>query len=57
MKKDIEWINNKVLLYRTGTCIKYPVANHHEKACEKECIDMYTTESPCYILETDTTEV
>ena len=41
MKKDIEWINNKELLYRTGNCIKYPVTNHHEKAYEKECIDMY----------------
>ena len=28
----IDWINSKVLLYRTGNYIQYPVTNHNEKA-------------------------
>ena len=28
----IDWINSKVLLYRTGNYIQYPVINHNEKA-------------------------
>ena len=27
----IEWIKNKVLLYRTGNHIQYPVINHNRK--------------------------
>ena len=27
----IEWINNKVLLYRIGSYIQYPVIGHMEK--------------------------
>ena len=42
----IEWINNKVLLYRTGSCIQYPVMNHNGKEYEKEyiyvCVCVYT---------------
>ena len=34
-------INNRVLLYSTGTCIQYPVINHNGKEYEKECIYMY----------------
>ena len=34
----IEWINNKVLLYRTGNYIQYPVINHNEKECIYMCI-------------------
>ena len=30
-----EWINNKVLLYRTGNYIQYPVINHNGKEYEK----------------------
>ena len=37
----IEWINNKVLLYRTGSCIQYPVMNHNGKEYEKEYIYIY----------------
>ena len=37
----IEWINNKVLLYSTGSYIQYPVINHDGKECEKECIYTY----------------
>ena len=33
----IEWINNKVLLYSTGSYIQYPVINHNGKEYEKEC--------------------
>ena len=32
------WINNKVLLYSTGSYTQYPVINHRGKDCEKECI-------------------
>ena len=28
-----EWISNKVLLYRTGNHIQWPVINHDEKEC------------------------
>ena len=34
----IEWINNKILLYSTGSYIQYPVINHNGKEYEKECI-------------------
>jgi len=34
----IEWINNKVLLYRTGNYIQYPVISHKGKEYEKQCI-------------------
>ena len=27
----IKWINNKVLLYSSGNCIKYPVINYNGK--------------------------
>ena len=37
----IEWINNKVLLYRTGNYIQYPVINHNGKEYKKECMYMY----------------
>ena len=32
----MRWINNKVLLYSPGTCIQYPVINHHGREYEKE---------------------
>ena len=35
---DIEWINNKVLLYSTGNYIQYPVINQNGKEYEKECV-------------------
>ena len=44
---NIEWINNKVLLYSTGKYIQYPVINHNRKQCEKEYIYIYMTESLC----------
>ena len=34
----IEWINNKVLLYRTGNYIQYSVISHKGKEYEKQCI-------------------
>ena len=34
------WINNKVLLYSTGSSIQYPVINHHGKEYRKEYIYM-----------------
>ena len=34
------WINNKVLLYSTGSYIQYPVINHNGKEYEKR-IHMY----------------
>ena len=36
----LEWINNKVLLYRTGNYIQYPVINYNGKKYRKECIYM-----------------
>ena len=37
----IEWLNNKVLLYSTGSYIQYPVINHNGKEYKKECMYMY----------------
>ena len=39
--KYIAWINNKVVLYSTGSSIQYPVINHNGKEYDKECIYMY----------------
>ena len=36
----IGWINDKVLLYSTGTYIQYPVINHNGKKHEKVQIDV-----------------
>ena len=36
-----EWINNKVLLYSTGSYIQYSGINHNGKEYEKESISMY----------------
>jgi len=33
-----EWIHHKVLLYRTGSYVQYPVINHNGKEYEKEYI-------------------
>ena len=47
-----EWINNKVLLYRTGNYSQYPMINHNGKEYfKKECI----TESLCCTAEINTT--
>ena len=37
----VEWINIKVLLYRTGNYIQYPIINHNSKEYEKGCINIY----------------
>ena len=37
----IEWINYKVLLYRVGNYIQYPVVNLNGKEYEKEYMYMY----------------
>ena len=52
-----EWINNKVLLHRTGNYIQYPVTNHNGKEYEKERIDIYicVTESLRCAVEINTT--
>ena len=47
------WINNKVLLYKTGNYIQYPEINHSGKEYEKEHI--YISESLCYIAEINMT--
>ena len=36
-----EWINNKVLLYSTGSYIQYPVVKHNGKEYKKEYIYIY----------------
>ena len=51
----IGWINNKVLMYNTGSCIQYLVINHNEKEYENEYIYMYITESLCSTSEIGTT--
>ena len=33
----IGWINNKVLVYSTETCIQYPMINHNGKEYKKKC--------------------
>ena len=50
-----EWINNKVLLYRAGECIQYPVINRNGKEYVKECIYIWVTESLCHTAEINTT--
>ena len=40
----LEWINNKVLLYRklyTGNYTQYLVINHNAKEYKKECLYVY----------------
>ena len=37
----IEWINNKVLPYSTGSNIQYSVINHNGKEYKKECMCVY----------------
>ena len=34
----IEWISNKILLYRTGNYIQYPMINYNGKEYKKEHI-------------------
>ena len=50
----IDWINSKVLLYSTGTYIKYPVMNHMEKNMKKN-VDVCITESLFCTSEMNTT--
>ena len=38
---NIEWLNNKVLLYSTGNYIQYPGINQNGKEYKKECIYAY----------------
>ena len=38
---QLEWINNKVLLYSTGNYIQYLVITYNEKESEKEYIIKY----------------
>ena len=42
------WINNKILLYRTGNYIQYPVINQNGKEYVKEYIHICLTESLWY---------
>ena len=50
-----EWINNKVLLYSTGSYIQYPVINHNGKEYKKKNVCMWITESLCCAAEIATT--
>ena len=45
-----EWINNKVLLYRTGNYIQYPVRNPNAKDMKKN-VYIHVTESLCSTAE------
>ena len=59
----IAGINNKVLLYRAGNYIQYPVINHNGKEYEKDyiyiymcvCVCVCVTESLCCTAEINTT--
>ena len=35
---NTEWVNNKDLLYSTGSYIQYPVINHGGKKCKNVCV-------------------
>ena len=37
----IRWTGNKVLLYRVGDYIQYPMINHNGKEYERKCLYMY----------------
>ena len=50
------WINNKVLLYSTGSSIHHPVINHKGKEYEKEYVYICIIESLFCIPETNRTE-
>ena len=49
----IGWVNNKILLYKTGNYIQYPLMNYNGKEYEKEYICI--TESLCYTAEINIT--
>ena len=60
----MEWINNSVLLYSTGTYVQYPVINHNGKEYIKNVkkmysyiyvCDSYIDKSLCCIAEINTT--
>ena len=48
----VEWINNKVLLYSSGSYIQYPLINHNRKEYKKVYICI--TESLCCKAEINT---
>ena len=37
----IGWINNKILLNRTGNYIQFPGIDHDGKECKKECMYLF----------------
>ena len=39
--ESLAWINNKVLLYSTWTCVQYLVINHNRKEYEKIYMYIY----------------
>ena len=39
---SVEWMNNKVLLYSTGSYIQHPMINRNGKEYDKEYIYIYT---------------
>ena len=48
------WINNKVLMYSTGTYIQHPMRSHNGKKTFKN-VCMCVTESLCWTEEIGTT--
>ena len=36
----VEWTNNRILLYNTGSYLQYPMTNHNGEECEEECMYM-----------------
>ena len=51
----MEWVNNKVLLYSTESCIQYPMINHNGKEYMKKNVYICVTESLCCTEEINTT--
>ena len=52
---DLEWINNKVLLYSTGNYTQSPGKNHNRKELfKKKNVYMCITESLCCTAEIST---
>ena len=54
-KLYIKHVNDKDLLYSTGTYIQYLIKTYNAKEPGKECVRVCVCESLCYTSETTTT--
>ena len=53
----LEWINIKVLLWRTGNYVQSLRVNYNGKECLKNNVYTCVTESLCWIVEMDTLKI